>query len=1235
MGCVDPDRAVTEVRLNASAPFEPDALFLSVTTSLLSAFIIFKALVDSGSTHCFVDPRFIAMNNLITYSVTPIRLKLFDGTSNQTITQAIDIPVQISPGHVTPFTFYVTPLDSSCSIVLGYNWLTRYNPLIDWVLSSIIFPTTNKENPVSDSRPSMRATVSDEMEPQTFSDNSDSDTREDNPTPNIPETPETLTATPKVDISLVNAVAYLRACELPGTQQFTLNLKDFSARASSTSQSTPADLSSIPEEYHDFADVFDKVKADTLAPHRPYDLKINLDENSIPPLGHMYSLSQTELVALREFIDEHLATGFIRPSRSPYGAPVLFVKKKDGGLRLCVDFRGLNKITKKDRYPLPLITDLLDSSGKARIYTKIDLQHAYHLVRIAEGDEWKTAFRTRYGSFEWQVMPFGLTNSPAAFQRFMNDIFADMLDVCVIVYLDDILIYSDNMELHQKHVREVLRRLRQNGLFAGVNKCTFHADTVEYLGYILSPTGLSMDPTKVQTIQDWPEPRKVKDIQSFLGFANFYRRFIHEYSDIVIPLTRLTRKDLKWNFSAACRDAFEKLKTAFLSAPVLTHWIPDTQLTVETDASDYAIAAILSITLSDGEIHPVAFHSRTLTAPELNYDTHDKELLAIFEAFQKWRHYLEGSGTPVDVVTDHKNLEYFATTKLLTRRQARWSEFLSQFNMIIRFRPGRLGTKPDALTRRWDVYPKEGDSDYAKVNPQNLRPVFTQEQLASSLRATYYSGPVLRAVGIMDIGQLHKDILSAQRSDTYISEHNSEPRWSTDEQGLVRYDDRIWIPDSDDLRLRVLHYHHDHPISGHFGQNKTLELIRRSYTWPSVRSFVKDYCKSCTTCARSKAPRHRPYGKLRQLPIPEKPWNSISMDFIEQLPSSEDFTAILVIVDRLSKQSIFIPTHDTITSMQLAQLFVLHVFSKHGVPSHVTSDRGTEFVSHFFRSLGKALDMRLHFTSGYHPEGDGQTERTNQTLEQYLRIYCNYQQDNWKELLPLAEFAYNNAPSATTGISPFFANKGYHPNITVHPERDLSSARAKEFAVDLDELHQELRLQIADAQKRYQGPADARRTPAPDFKVGDKVFVKAAHFRTTRPSKKLSEKNLGPFEIIAQVGQASFTLRLPDQLRAVHPVFHVSQLEPATPNTIPNRVQPPPPPIEVDGDIEYEVSEILDSKIDKRRKCQLLYLVRWTGYEGTDQETDWLPATELEHAPELVQDFHKSYPTKPGPLTSP
>ena len=221
------------------------------------------------------------------------------------------------------------------------------------------------------------------------------------------------------------------------------------------------------------------------------------------------------------------------------------------------------------------------------------------------------------------------------------------------------------------------------------------------------------------------------------------------------------------------------------------------------------------------------------------------------------------------------------------------------------------------------------------------------------------------------------------------------------------------------------------------------------------------------------------------------------MDFIEKLPPSSEYTSILVVVDCLSKQVIFIPTHDTITSAELAKLFVLHVFSKHGVPSHVTSDRGPEFVSHFFRSLAKALDMKLHFTSGYHPEGDGQTERTNQTLEQYLHVFTNYQQDNWSKLLLLMEFAYNNAPSATTGVSPFFANKGYDPNLSIYPERDLSSACARQYAVDLDELHQELRTQISAAQKRYQASADTNQSPPPDFKVGDRVFVRAEFFRST------------------------------------------------------------------------------------------------------------------------------------------
>src|SRR5882724_6773251 len=308
------------------------------------------------------------------------------------------------------------------------------------------------------------------------------------------------------------------------------------------------------------------------------------------------------------------------------------------------------------------------------------------------------------------------------------------------------------------------------------------------------------------------------------------------------------------------------------------------------------------------------------------------------------------------------------------------------------------------------------------------------------------------------------------------------------------------------------------------------------YYWPRVPVFVKDYCKSCTICSPAKPVCHKPYGLLKQLLIPKKPWNSISMDFIEKLPPYSGYTSILVIVDHLSKQSLFIPTHDTTMSPQLAQIFILHVFSKHGIPSHVISDCGMEFVSHFFWSLGTALDMKLHFTSGYHPEGDRQTEQTNQTLEQYLRVYCNYQQDNWSELLPLAKFAYNNTPSATTGVTPFFTNKGYHLNITVHPECDLTLARAQVFVTDLDELHQQLRLHMAEAQCRYQPPIDSQRTPAPEFKIGSQVYIKAQFFRMTRPTKKLSDKFLGPYEVLAQPVTHSVTLQLPDSLQDVHPV---------------------------------------------------------------------------------------------------
>jgi hypothetical protein len=322
---------------------------------------------------------------------------------------------------------------------------------------------------------------------------------------------------------------------------------------------------------------------------------------------------------------------------------------------------------------------------------------------------------------------------------------------------------------------------------------------------------------------------------------------------------------------------------------------------------------------------------------------------------------------------------------------------------------------------------------------------------------------------LLDMEALRSDILAgySRDADAEAQIHslrkgpNPDGKWSLPASGLLLHEGLLFVPNVGDLRTRVLKSCHDHPLAGHPGQTKTLELLRRQYFWPKMREDVVGFVKSCVTCGRAKARRHQPYGVLQQLPIPERPWHSVSMDFIEQLPPSSGFTAILVIVDQLTKQALFLPTTDDVTSHGVARMYFTNVFARHGVPSHITSDRGAEFVSHFFRSLGTLLGIRLHFTSGYHPQADGQTERVNQTLEQYLRIHCNYQQDDWSDWLPIAEFAYNNAESAATRTTPFFANKGYHPELPTFPDRLSTSQGAHQFVTNLAEVHTRLRENLA------------------------------------------------------------------------------------------------------------------------------------------------------------------------------
>ncbi|SOV05179.1 uncharacterized protein UDID_17861 [Ustilago sp. UG-2017a] len=866
----------------------------------------------------------------------------------------------------------------------------------------------------------------------------------------------------------------------------------------------------IPQEYHQYLDVFSRVKADKLPPHRTYDHQIPLEEGKSPPFRPIYSLSEHELKTLREYLEENLAKGFISLSDSPAASPILFVKKKDGSLRLCVDYRGLNRITIRNRYPLPLIDKLLDRLREARFFTCIDLRGAYNLLCIAKGDKWKTAFHTRYGLFQYNVMPFGLTNAPASFQHLMNNTFKDMLDRSLIIYLDDLLIYSSTLKQHQEHVSAVLARLRQAGLYAKAEKCQFSTSQTEFLGFVVSDQGVAMDPSKTEVITNWPVPQSVHDVQVFLGFCNFYRKFIPQYSRTAYPLTQLLRKEAQsapfaWHNDA--QHAFEQLRSAFGTDTILHHFDPTRPIIVETDASDFAVAAVLSQTFDQGARHPIAFFSKKLDPAQLNYPIFDKEMFAIVAAFKHWRQYLEGAKFQVQVLTDHRSLEYFTTTKKLNRRQARWSELLADFDFVIQYRPGAQAGLPDALTRRSDMRPKDrGLSLMQEHNPGNFQTLLKPHQLR------------LAATGILtvksDITDKIRDALPRDPWTSSLLERvhlgSAPPGFAINSMNLLTYQDSVCVPEVDDLRLLI----------------------------------------------------HKPYGHLKSLLVPPHPWSSISMDLIEQLPPSSDFTAILIAVDRLTKMAIFVPTTNELDAPKLAKLFLRHVYSKHGLPTSIVSDRGSEFTSHFWRSLSTLLGIENHFSSAYHPQSDGQTERVNQVLEQFLRGYSNHLQMDWSDLLPLAEFSYNNAEHASTQLTPFFANYGYHPRFSFDNTDPASPAlfpTARSYAEQLKQLHEYVRGELVKANSQLAEQFDKHQLPAPQFRPGDRVWLSAVNIRSLRPTKKLNYRRLGPFSVSEIISSHAYRLQLPPSMK-IHNVFHVDRLEPYVANTIPNRVQPPPPP---------------------------------------------------------------------------
>ncbi|KAK3539043.1 hypothetical protein QTP86_023635 [Hemibagrus guttatus] len=701
-------------------------------------------------------------------------------------------------------------------------------------------------------------------------------------------------------------------------------------RASRVDKATPAAHGHLPHQYTDFMEVFSEERAAHLPSHQVWDCAIDLLPNTSLPKGRIYPLSLPESKAMEEYIETALAAGHIRPSTSPAAAGFFFVGKRDGGLRPYIDYRGLNAITVRYPYPLPLVPAALEQLRGARVFTKLDLRSAYNLVCIREGDEWKTAFHTTSGHYEYCVMPFGLTNAPAVFQVLINGVFQDLLGKGVIAYIDDILVYSTSLEEHVRMVREVLCRLQQHHLYVKLEKCEFHRPTVTFLGYVISRHRVEMDVVKVQAVTEW--------------------HCIRNYGSVAGLLTSLLRgkpKKLTWTDQA--RSAFQQLKNCFTTAPILRHPDPDLPFVVEVDASSSGLGAVLSQQHGEpGKLHPCAFYSRKLTSAEVNYDVGNRELLTIKAALEEWHHWLEGAHHPFQVLTDHRNLEYLRGAKRLNPRQARWAMFFTCFVFTVTYRPGSKNSKADTLSRQFQAANEPAQPDIILSATAILAPV--QWNLVEEIRRAHANEP---------------------------PPAGCPPT-------------KIFVPLH--FRQQVMQWVHEAPSSGHPGIRRSTQLVRHRFWWSSLGPDVEEYVRACSTCAQVLTSRQLLDGLLEPLPIPRRPWSHLSVDFLTDLPDSGGFTTVMVVVDQFSKGCKLIPLKGLPTAMQSAEAMFNHVFRNFGLPEDIVSDRGLQFTSRVWGSLCARLGIGVSLSSGYHPQSNGQAEHLNQEIGRLLRTYCSREQ---------------------------------------------------------------------------------------------------------------------------------------------------------------------------------------------------------------------------------------------------
>lgn len=854
----------------------------------------------------------------------------------------------------------------------------------------------------------------------------------------------------------------------------------------------------------EFEDLFPEEIPSGLPPLRGIEHQIDLIPGATLPNRPAYRSNPQQTQEIQKQVGELVSQGWVRESLSPCAVPVILVPKKDGSWRMCTDCRAVNNITVKYRHPIPRLDDLLDELYGACVFSKIDLKSGYHQIRIREGDEWKTAFKTKYGLYEWLVMPFGLTNAPSTFMRLMNHVLREFLGNFVVVYFDDILVYSKTQEDHCIHLRAVLNVLRKEKLYANLAKCVFCTEQVIFLGFVISSQGVHVDEAKVKAIQEWPTPSCVTEVRSFHGLASFYRRFVKDFSTIAAPLNEIVKKEVGFKWGEKQEQAFSVLKEKLTQAPILA--LPNfaKSFEIECDASNVGIGAVL---LQEG--HPIAYFSEKLKGAALNFSTYDKELYALVRALQTWQHYL----LPKEFVihSDHESLKYLKGQGKLNKRHAKWVEFLEQFPYVIKHKKGKANVVADALSRRY--------------------------VLLSTLETKVF--------GLEHIKELyeHDPEFSEKYAKCVHAAHNGFFRHNN----YLFKEKRLCVPKGS-VRELLVKEAHEGGLMGHFGVPKTLEFLQEHFYWPHMKVDVHKHCDRCIVCKKAKS-KVMPHGLYTPLPVPEYPWIDISMDFVLGLPRTKNGKdSVFVVVDRFSKMAHFIPCKKVDDACHIADLFFKEVVRLHGLPRSIVSDRDTKFISHFWRTLWGKVGTKLLYSTTCHPQTDGQTEVVNRTLSTLLRSVLERNLKMWETWLPHIEFAYNRVVHSTTKHSPFEIVYGYNPltplDLLPMPNTSLLKHKdGKAKAEFVKRLHEKIKLQIEKKNESYAKHANKGRKKV-IFEPGDWVWVhlRKERFPTQRKSKLLPRGD-GPFQVVAKVNDNAYKLELPGEY-GVSATFNVADLSP-------------------------------------------------------------------------------------------